>query len=150
MRRTVPHTLVWPPKSTPGPVKKTARSPLWAKLGKYEMGKGCVWIKRLADVDLEVLEQLVREGGTPVHLTIVGDGPERARLERRVRRTRLEPVVTVTGRVAPAAVRDHLARSDVYVAPAVLDSTRCISYLMIEVRGASPRMTTERIERKFQ
>jgi len=34
---------------------------LLAKLGKYKPGKGCIYIKRLADVDLAVLEQLVAD-----------------------------------------------------------------------------------------
>jgi hypothetical protein len=32
---------------------------LLAKLGKHKAGKGCVYIKRLSDVDLKVLEKLV-------------------------------------------------------------------------------------------
>ena len=32
-----------------------------AKLGKYKTGKGCIYIKRLSDVDLEVLEELVAD-----------------------------------------------------------------------------------------
>lgn len=71
---------------------------------------------------LRLFETLVRESRTPVHLTVVGDGPDRSRLERRVRRARLAGAVTITGRVPPEAVRDHLARADVYVAPAVLES----------------------------
>lgn len=34
---------------------------LLAKLGKHTTGKGCVYIKRLADVDLAVLEELVAD-----------------------------------------------------------------------------------------
>jgi len=34
---------------------------LLAKLGKHTTGKGCIYIKRLADVDLAVLEELVAE-----------------------------------------------------------------------------------------
>lgn len=34
---------------------------LLAKLGKHTTGKGCIYIKRLADVDLAVLEKLVAE-----------------------------------------------------------------------------------------
>jgi hypothetical protein len=30
-----------------------------SRLGKYTAGKGCIYIKRLADVDLEVLEHIV-------------------------------------------------------------------------------------------
>ena len=33
--------------------------PLLAKLGKYRTGKGCIYVKHLADVDLVVLEKVV-------------------------------------------------------------------------------------------
>ncbi|MHB1017579.1 MAG: DUF1801 domain-containing protein [Coriobacteriia bacterium] len=33
--------------------------PLLARLGKHTVGKGCIYIKRLADVDLAVLEKIV-------------------------------------------------------------------------------------------
>ncbi len=32
---------------------------LLARLGKYTRGKGCLYIKRLSDVDLAILEELV-------------------------------------------------------------------------------------------
>jgi Domain of unknown function (DU1801) len=32
---------------------------LLAKLGKHKMGKGCLYLRKLSDVDLKVLEQLV-------------------------------------------------------------------------------------------
>jgi hypothetical protein len=35
------------------------RDPLLAKLGKHRTGKSCLYIRRLADVDLGVLEKLV-------------------------------------------------------------------------------------------
>ena len=34
---------------------------LLAKLGKHTMGKGCVYLKKLADVDQKVLETMVRK-----------------------------------------------------------------------------------------
>lgn len=34
---------------------------LLGKLGKHKTGKGCVYIKRLSDVDAEVLERIVAE-----------------------------------------------------------------------------------------
>lgn len=34
---------------------------LWARLGKFKLGKGCLYVKRLADIDLQVLEDLVVE-----------------------------------------------------------------------------------------
>jgi hypothetical protein len=36
-------------------------NPLLEKLGKHKAGKGCLYIKKLADVDLKVLEKLVKQ-----------------------------------------------------------------------------------------
>lgn len=36
-------------------------APLMKKLGSYRTGKSCLYIKRLADVDQDVLEELVRK-----------------------------------------------------------------------------------------
>jgi hypothetical protein len=36
------------------------REALLKKLGKHKSGRACVYIKRLADVDLDVLEELIR------------------------------------------------------------------------------------------
>lgn len=36
-----------------------AAEPLLAKLGKHTTGKSCLYVKRLADVDLSILRQLV-------------------------------------------------------------------------------------------
>lgn len=33
-----------------------------ARLGKYKLGKSCLYIKRLSDVDMDVLEDIVKEG----------------------------------------------------------------------------------------
>ncbi len=35
--------------------------PLMAKLGKYRTGKSCLYVKRIADIDLQVLKRLVTE-----------------------------------------------------------------------------------------
>lgn len=37
-----------------------ARDALLAKLGKHRMGKGCLYVKRLDDIDMGVLEKLVK------------------------------------------------------------------------------------------
>lgn len=39
---------------------------LLEKLGKHKMGKSCLSIRRLEDVDLAVLEQLIRESVTEI------------------------------------------------------------------------------------
>lgn len=36
-----------------------AQAELLARLGKYKMGKVCLYIRRLADLDVEVLEELI-------------------------------------------------------------------------------------------
>jgi hypothetical protein len=41
-------------------------APLLARLGKHTIGKGCIYIKRLADVDLAVLEELVADSYTRI------------------------------------------------------------------------------------
>lgn len=40
-------------------VESAAQKKLLAKLGKHKMGKVCLYIRRLADVDMSVLERLV-------------------------------------------------------------------------------------------
>lgn len=40
-----------------------------SRLGKYKAGKGCIYIKRLADVDLEVLEQIVADSYAHIRQT---------------------------------------------------------------------------------
>lgn len=69
-----------------------------------------------------MFDMLSRSTASPVELTIVGDGPLRPHLERRLRNARLMESVTVTGRLEPAEVLLTLAEADLYVAPAVLES----------------------------
>ena len=38
-----------------------SRKELLAKLGKHSTGKGCLYIKKLADVDIKVLKQLITD-----------------------------------------------------------------------------------------
>ncbi len=40
-----------------------------ARLGMHTTGKGCIYIKRLSDVDLDVLESLVADSYEPIKLT---------------------------------------------------------------------------------
>ncbi len=37
---------------------------LLAKLGRYKMGKGCLYLRQLSDVDAKVLEQLISSAAT--------------------------------------------------------------------------------------
>jgi hypothetical protein len=47
---------------------------LLALLGKHRLGKSCLYIKRLSDIDLSVLETLVRQG----LVALGGQGPVEA------------------------------------------------------------------------
>lgn len=42
---------------------------LMSRLGKHTTGKGCLYIKRLSDIDIEVLRELVRESAAHVLTT---------------------------------------------------------------------------------
>jgi glycosyltransferase involved in cell wall biosynthesis len=81
---------------------------------------------------LRIVDRVRDATSTPISLTVVGDGPLRAGMERLARRLDLDDCVRVTGRVAPADVMGLLARSDVYVAPAVLES---FGLAALEARG---------------
>ena len=47
---------------------------LLAKLGRHKAGKGCLYVRRLEDVDLDVLKQLITESVARVKKTYPGDG----------------------------------------------------------------------------
>jgi len=57
-----------------------------------------------------------------IRLTVVGEGPERASLERFVRRHDMGGWVTLPGRLTRAEIRRTFASADVYAAPADLES----------------------------
>lgn len=71
---------------------------------------------------LRMVREVHRSAAVPVRLTVIGDGPLRPRVERDARRWGLADLVRVTGRLEPDGVRDALARADLYLAPAVLES----------------------------
>ena len=60
-----------------------------------------------------------RSAPQPVHLRIIGDGPERAAVERDIARLGVHPNASVdlVGWVAPAQVKAELARADAFVLP---------------------------------
>lgn len=64
---------------------------------------------------LEIIAAL-REQGTPLSLTIVGDGPDRAMLESKARALQLEGLVTFAGFVADAAALLNAHKAYIHVA----------------------------------
>lgn len=60
---------------------------------------------------------LLRDRGAPVGLLLVGDGPERSALERRVEELGLDERVVFTGRVPPDRVRHYHSVIDIFAVP---------------------------------
>ena len=58
----------------------------------------------------------------PLRLCIIGDGPQRPRLERAIARARLEARIELLGFCSRDRIREVFAESDVFVLPAVLES----------------------------
>jgi glycosyltransferase involved in cell wall biosynthesis len=56
--------------------------------------------------------------GYPLHLTIVGDGPERTSLEQRVSELRMGSAVSFAGSVPVAEIPGYLTRADLMIFPA--------------------------------
>ncbi len=63
----------------------------------------------------------LRRQGRAVHLTIVGDGPDRAQLEALVRELDLQDGVTLAGALSHDAVAEHYRRAALLLMPAVTD-----------------------------
>lgn len=86
-------------------------------------GGGIVTIGRLSaqkriPLLLEAMAELHAAGQGPP-LTIVGDGPERSRLERRAAELRLTDHVRFVGAVPPAGIPDAVGDADVFAFPAL-------------------------------
>lgn len=60
--------------------------------------------------------------GTAISLEILGDGPDRVRLERFIAAHDMSGWVSLPGRVTREEVRERYAAADIYVAPAPLES----------------------------
>lgn len=92
------------------------------------------------DLDLLVdAAPLVREK-RDASFVVCGDGPERERLERKVKRLGLEKHFTFRGRLSPEDIADELRRTDVYVSTSKSDSTS-VSLLEAMACGATPVVT---------
>jgi glycosyltransferase involved in cell wall biosynthesis len=80
--------------------------------------------RRKRPLDLvEVLSQVrARTGERPWQAVIVGDGPREAAMTRAIRRAGLDDRVQLTGRLTRPQIMHLLARADLYLAPAYLES----------------------------
>jgi len=110
----IPYTTSLPaPTSVPHAGRRSAGAPFTVLfVGRLVERKG---VNHLVDAASLLVP------GVDVRLVIVGDGPERARIEARVREQGLDGRVAVRGRVSDAELQAAYAAADVFVLPAVMD-----------------------------
>jgi glycosyltransferase involved in cell wall biosynthesis len=109
----IPYTAELPPPETSSRAGTGERSILF--VGRLIERKGVAHLVRALGA--------VRHA-VPARLVIVGDGPERANLERLASDTGVATHVDFRGRVSDAELRQAYASADVFVLPSVLDQRR--------------------------
>lgn len=75
------------------------------------------------------------EKGEPFHVRLIGDGPQRARLEAMIARRGLESCVFLTGALTGVALRDALREVSVVVMPSVWEETAGLAAIEQMMRG---------------
>lgn len=73
-------------------------------------------------------------------LTLVGDGPDRGRIEQTVAQLKLGAHVTLTGSLNQEAVRSHFARADIFVLPSLAEGIPVV--LMEAMSSGVPCIST--------
>lgn len=70
---------------------------------------------------LRIVHEAILQGA-PVRLTVIGDGPDRAKAERYVSTHKLEASIQFTGRLGGEEMRTRFASSDLFIQPSVHES----------------------------
>jgi glycosyltransferase involved in cell wall biosynthesis len=94
---------------------RTANStvPQLVSVGRLTPAKGQVLL-------VQACAQL-RDKGVDFHLTMVGDGPDRSRVEAEIAKHQLASHISLTGSLTQEGVRAALARSDAFVLPSLAE-----------------------------
>jgi glycosyltransferase involved in cell wall biosynthesis len=95
------------------PHRTESKVPQLVSVGRLTPAKGQVLL-------VQACAQL-RDSGVPFHLTMVGDGPDRSRVEAVITQHKLQPQVTLTGSLTQDGVRQTLAEADVFVLPSLAE-----------------------------
>lgn len=125
------------PSAWARPDARTSQRPRVTSIMRLSRKKNAV---ELVDAMPRVIERVGRTRAP--RLTLVGDGPDRARLERRVARLGLDDSIEFLGWRSPAQVADVLATSSVFALPcrheafglAALEA-RCAGVPVVAMRG---------------
>lgn len=118
----IPNAVALPPE--PG---EPSQPPLLLGLGRLNAVKGF-------DLAVEAMPAILK-AHPEASLRLVGDGPERGRLEARVRQLALQEKVEFTGMVNPDKIWEHYRQSTLVLAPSRLEG---MPYVLLEA-GASAR-----------
>jgi glycosyltransferase involved in cell wall biosynthesis len=105
----------------PLPDSAGLRAELGIKPGEHVVGEVSSLVPHEGMGTLLQATRLLRDRGLPVRTLIVGDGPERAALQRQAKDLGLGEAVIFTGRVPAAKVREYHALLDVFVVPRTPD-----------------------------
>src|SRR6266704_883750 len=137
----IPYTTSLPaPTSVPHAGRRSAGAPFTVLfVGRLVERKG---VNHLVDAASLLVP------GVDVRLVIVGDGPERARIEARVREQGLDGRVAVRGRVSDAELQAAYAAADVFVLPAVMDrrgDTEGLGVVLLEAMNHRVPVVASRI-----
>jgi glycosyltransferase involved in cell wall biosynthesis len=97
------------------------RADLGLHQGEYVVGEVTSLVKHEGIGTLLEATAILRDRGVPVRALIVGDGPERAALQRQAAAAGLAQAAVFTGRVPAAKVRQFHALLDVFVVPRTPD-----------------------------
>ncbi len=79
--------------------------------------------------------RLLRAEGRDVHVLLIGDGPDRARLENQIAASHLESSVRITGFLSGAALQRELATVQTIVIPTIMEETAGLAALEQMARG---------------
>ena len=82
----------------------------------------------------------LRDEGLDFNVTLVGDGPDRARIEASIAQLQLGNRVVLTGSLNQLAVRAHFARADIFVLPSLAEGIPVV--LMEAMSSGVPCIST--------
>ncbi|MEM1213548.1 MAG: glycosyltransferase family 4 protein [Planctomycetota bacterium] len=102
-------TLKWRPKESSPPSTAEDRPLQLISFGRLHPSKGYTTLLRALDLFAK------RPDAVPVHLTLIGDGPQRAELEALTNELGLAPHVTFAGSQSEDFIIDQLNDADVFV-----------------------------------
>ncbi|MCA9797217.1 MAG: glycosyltransferase family 4 protein, partial [Candidatus Eremiobacteraeota bacterium] len=109
--------------------------PVLLGLGRLNVVKGF-------DLAIEAMPSIL-EAHPEVRLRLVGDGPERGRLEAQVVQLGLQEKVEFTGMVGPEAIWEHYRQSTLVLAPSRSEG---MPYVLLEAGAAARPVIASRVD----